>query len=118
MARAVINLLLNGIRHAIEQQVNLSLHQLPDRMELHVDDDAPRRTRGRPGTYFFALCTFGHQPYPQYGGIGLGLAIVKRIAIGHEGSVIVRTAPLEGASFILSWPLPPSVNPPCQIQTA
>jgi two-component system sensor histidine kinase SenX3 len=38
------------------------------------------------------------------GGVGLGLSIVDLIARGHRGSVIVRSAPGAGSTFVLRVP--------------
>jgi signal transduction histidine kinase len=41
------------------------------------------------------------------GGSGLGLSIVKHIAHVHQGSVSLRSAPGQGATFLLRLPLRP-----------
>jgi len=40
-------------------------------------------------------------------GTGLGLAVVRRIVEGHGGEIQVRSAPGEGTTFALRFPLPP-----------
>jgi signal transduction histidine kinase len=42
----------------------------------------------------------------QIAGLGLGLYIARQIAQAHQGRLEVRSAPGEGAEFILSLPLP------------
>jgi signal transduction histidine kinase len=42
----------------------------------------------------------------QVAGLGLGLYIARQIAQAHQGRLEVRSAPGEGAEFILSLPLP------------
>jgi signal transduction histidine kinase len=42
----------------------------------------------------------------QIAGLGLGLYIARQIAQAHQGRLEVRSAPGEGAEFILSVPLP------------
>ena len=42
----------------------------------------------------------------QIAGLGLGLFIARQIAQAHQGRLEVRSAPGEGAEFILSLPLP------------
>ena len=42
----------------------------------------------------------------QVAGMGLGLYIARQIAQAHQGRLEVRSAPGEGAEFILSLPLP------------
>jgi signal transduction histidine kinase len=42
----------------------------------------------------------------QIAGLGLGLYIARQIAQAHEGRLEVRSAPGDGAEFILSLPLP------------
>ena len=39
------------------------------------------------------------------GGTGLGLAIVKNVALGHGGTVSVRSAPGQGSTFVVQLPL-------------
>jgi signal transduction histidine kinase len=47
----------------------------------------------------------------QVAGLGLGLYIARQIAQAHQGRLEVRSAPGEGAEFILSLPLPASASP-------
>lgn len=47
----------------------------------------------------------------QVAGLGLGLYIARQIAQAHQGRLEVRSAPGEGAEFILSLPLPASGSP-------
>ena len=42
------------------------------------------------------------------GGTGLGLAIVKNVALGHSGTVSVRSAPGQGSTFVVELPLAPA----------
>jgi len=39
------------------------------------------------------------------GGTGLGLAIVKNVALGHGGTVSVRSTPGQGSTFVVQLPL-------------
>jgi signal transduction histidine kinase len=41
----------------------------------------------------------------EYEGTGIGLSICKRIVERHEGSIIAKSAPGQGASFIVTLPL-------------
>jgi two-component system OmpR family sensor kinase len=45
------------------------------------------------------------------GGSGLGLAIVKTVVEAHGGSVVVESAPGEGAAFVVRLPLQPTPAP-------
>ena len=47
----------------------------------------------------------------QVAGLGLGLYIARQIAQAHQGRLEVRSAPEEGAEFILSLPLPALAGP-------
>jgi signal transduction histidine kinase len=47
----------------------------------------------------------------QVAGLGLGLYIARQIAQAHQGRLEVRSAPNEGAEFILSLPLPAPADP-------
>jgi predicted ATPase/signal transduction histidine kinase len=41
----------------------------------------------------------------NYGGLGLGLFIARQIVEAHGGSIIARSAPAEGACFVVELPL-------------
>jgi len=40
----------------------------------------------------------------QYEGTGLGLAIVKKIVVRHGATIVARSTPGTGTTFVIDWP--------------
>lgn len=105
MERALLNLLQNAQRFALSQ-VAISMESKGGQFVITVDDDGPGIPMEERERVLQSFVRLANHSNAQNRGFGLGLAIVKRIAIWHNGSVIVTSAPLGGARFILSWPAP------------
>lgn len=102
MARAVINLLRNAIRHA-DRRVDVALFQDGDSYQIQVNDDGPGIPEESRQRVFEPFSRLDESRDRRTGGFGLGLAIVHRVAQWHGGRAEVLDAPQGGASFRLSW---------------
>lgn len=105
LQRAVTNLVSNAMRYATSRVlVTTQVHY--DRCIITVEDDGagiPEDFRERIFTPFLRL---DDSRTRSSGGYGLGLAIVRRIIYWHQGSARVECSKeLQGAAFILDWPL-------------
>lgn len=100
--RGLQNLIVNALNHC-KSEVHVSFQQTRGFNLLIVDDDGtgiPENERQRVFDSFVRLSNQAAKPK----GFGLGLAIVKRIATLHRGKVLVDSAPMGGARFIIEWP--------------
>jgi signal transduction histidine kinase len=110
MTRVLENLVGNAIKYGCPNAViTISANRLPSWLEISVNNrgniipaeeaalifDPHQRSR---------LARSGSQP-----GWGVGLAVVKAIVTAHGGTVRVESAPSEGTTFILRFPLAPQV---------
>ena len=100
--RVLMNLLVNA-RDAVEGDgtVALTVQRAPDGVEVVVSDDGrgmEEATRRQMFDPFFTTKPVGE-------GTGLGLAIVYGIVEAHGGRIEIDTAPGDGTSFSVVWPL-------------
>jgi PAS domain S-box-containing protein len=102
LRRLLLNLVLNA-RDAVAEsggRIDLRVERTAGRAVLEVADDGPGiapEVRERLFEPFFTLRRQGR-------GSGLGLAVVYGIATAHGGDIDVRSAPDEGARFIVRLP--------------
>lgn len=102
MARAVLNVVRNALRHA-KSRVRVCIEQQQDRTLIHVDDDgagipAPDRER-----LFEPFVRLDRSRDRESGGFGLGLAIVRQVARWHGGDATIGESPLGGARVTIAW---------------
>src|SRR5690606_29930089 len=102
LQQAILNILLNA-RDAMPEggHVRLALEALNGRGRLTIADDGPGmddETRMRIFEPFYTTKPVGS-------GSGLGMSITYGIVQGHNGEVIVETAPGKGSTFVLDLPL-------------
>lgn len=108
-ARALHNLLRNGVRFARSQmQLTLELTTDKKQFRLYVDDDGPGIPIEDRETVFQAFSRLDKSRDRQSGGHGLGLAITQRIVHAHHGTIRIEDSPLGGARFTLCWPITPT----------
>ena len=110
LRRAIRNLLENAVRYGGDPQhgpqVRAALQSHGGMAQILVDDQGPgvpADQRERIFEPFYRLPGASEHE----GGVGLGLSLVRSIARHHDGSVRCAEAPVRGARFILSLPLPP-----------
>lgn len=106
LQQVLLNLLLNAIDAVAAsppavRRVALVARPSQNGVSIEVADSGPgmdEATRSRVFQPFFTT---------KPGGMGLGLAISRSIVAAHGGTLAVRTAPGQGATFRLELPLQP-----------
>ncbi len=103
MARAVGNLIRNGLRFA-KSKVEVEINRDDKGYFVHVDDDGPGIAEAESEQLFVPFARLDESRARESGGLGLGLAIVRRIAERHGGTSTISKSPLGGARITISWP--------------
>jgi PAS domain S-box-containing protein len=103
LERLITNLLTNASKYGGGKQVDVGVEQEDGRARLYVQDRGIGISEVEQESIFKqysrAVCS------RRYDGVGLGLYIVQGIAEAHGGSVLVKSAPGQGARFIVELPL-------------
>jgi len=103
LARALSNLLRNGLQHA-EQEVHVILQMNDKGMELSVEDDGPGIPFDSHEKIFDPFTRVDQSRNRNSGGFGIGLAIVKQVAEWHNAEIAIETSVLGGAKFVMFFP--------------
>jgi len=103
LARALHNLLRNGLRYA-ERELCLAARLEADQVILEVRDDGPGIPPEQRQSVLEAFARLDTSRDRQSGGHGLGLAIARRILQRHGGDIRVSDNLPRGACFTLFWP--------------
>lgn len=106
LRQVVGNLLTNARQHTpAGTPVFVRVGAGSGRASLEVTDHGPGLTSEQAARVFERFYRADDSRARRHGGTGLGLAIVAAIAEAHGGSVTVRTATGEGATFRVELPL-------------
>jgi signal transduction histidine kinase len=112
LRQVFINLVENAVQALGEAGwVELTATELPDAVQLAVEDSGPGVSDTIRPRLFEPLMT------TKARGIGLGLPLVKRILERHGGSIVYAPA-TAGARFLLRLPLAPQGNSHATLFTA
>lgn len=104
LTRVFVNLLSNAVKYGPEgSTVRLSASATGGGVEIAVADEGPGFTAEEQAALFGAFSAF-ERPQAQTDGVGLGLAFVRTAVTRHGGQVVLRSAPGEGAVFVVSLP--------------
>ncbi len=99
----LVNVLSNAVRHSPERGiVTIEATKEDDRVHLAISDQGP----GIPAptrTHLFERFTPGSHAHH---GTGLGLSIAREFMQAMGGSIAYQPAPVEGATFILTFAAP------------
>ncbi len=106
MARALSNLISNGIRYA-KKTVLVSLELDGAHYHLNVEDDGCGIAEAQREKVFIPFTRLDDGRDRESGNHGLGLAIVRSIVARHGGEVRIEASSLGGAAFQISWPVFP-----------
>ncbi len=107
LSQILLNLLGNAIRFTPRGEVGLSVDALaPYGLCLTVRDTGPGLDEQQQRRLFRRFeQAEGARTASRYGGSGLGLAICQEFAVAMGGGIELRSAPGEGAAFIVRLPL-------------
>ncbi len=104
LVRVVVNLLGNALHFtAVGGTVHARLTELPDRLQLEVEDTGV----GIPAEALPWIFEPYRQAHGSRRGTGLGLAVVKGLVEAHGGTVAVRSEVAKGTCFTVTIPKAP-----------
>lgn len=104
LVRVVVNLLGNALHFtAAGGTVRARLAELPDRLELDIEDTGV----GIPADALPGIFEPYRQAHGSRKGTGLGLAVVKGLVEAHGGAVGVRSEVAKGSCFTVTIPKGP-----------
>ncbi|WP_309398372.1 hybrid sensor histidine kinase/response regulator [Cerasicoccus maritimus] len=107
LAQAVMNLCTNALQALSQQdrgELTIKLRNQNGQACIHVSDDGHGIDQQKLDRIFDPFYTTKH-----YGmGSGLGLAVVKSVIDAHKGTIHVKSAKGQGATFDIHMPLAPS----------
>ncbi|WP_404367847.1 ATP-binding protein [Corallococcus coralloides] len=105
MQQVLTNLVSNAIKYAPGTSLGVGLRKHGDRLILYVSDGGPGIPPEHQARVFERFERGG--PPRSVHGLGLGLFIARQIVEGHHGKLVLKSAPGQGAAFIIDLPLPP-----------
>ena len=104
LARAVDNLLSNGLRYA-KTVLQITVTKDDRQCFISIENDGERISLANRLEVFEPFVRLDESRTKNSEGSGLGLSIVQQIMQWHAGSVRVEDSELGGAKFILSLPV-------------
>ena len=102
MARAVHNIIRNGLRYA-RSEIKLQI-ECGELVTISISDDGPGIADKLLTRIFEPFSRLENSQDERSGGYGLGLAIAARILQRHQGTIKVANQHPQGACFTLQWP--------------
>ena len=112
--QVLYNLLSNAVKHSpTHASVSVSAHvlaldgspQAEEALEIQVSDQGAGIAPADQARLFEEFGRTAASVTARVEGTGLGLALVRRFVELHGGRIGVRSAPGQGATFVLVWPL-------------
>lgn len=102
----MINLTNNAIKFTQEGSVRLTCdYQDESHWVIEVADTGPGIPKQAQAYIFEPFRQVDGSITRKHGGTGLGLSIVRQIVAAMNGEVVVKSAPGQGATFIITLPL-------------
>lgn len=106
LQQVLLNLLTNAITYAPgAERIEVRLARDAGAVELSVTDTGPGIPVEALETIFERFAQVNPIERPGRAGLGLGLYIAREIVEAHGGTLAVRSAPGEGATFTVRLPL-------------
>jgi len=102
----LLNLAVNAIKFTDRGSVTIAIRLAgSSRLELEVSDTGPGIEAGLLAQAFETCAQLSHSSTRIHRGMGLGLAVVQRNVEALGAELIVRTALLQGSSFVVTIPI-------------
>jgi signal transduction histidine kinase len=102
----LLNLAVNAIKFTDRGSVTIAIRlRGSSQLELEVSDTGPGIEGGLLSQAFQTCAQLSHTSTRSHRGMGLGLAVVQRNVEALGAEIIVRTAILQGSSFIVTIPI-------------
>lgn len=106
LRQIVDNLLANVRAHTpAGSAVRVAVRRQDGSVEISVTDSGPGLTDEEAGQVFDRFYRADASRARASGGVGLGLSIVAAVARAHGGEASARSAPGEGATFVIDLPV-------------
>jgi two-component system, OmpR family, phosphate regulon sensor histidine kinase PhoR len=107
MEQVFENLLENAIRHAVAEEVVVTVkaQSLGAEIEIVFSDNGPGIPYDDQSHIFERFYRVHKDRSRMAGGTGLGLSIVKHIVLAHGGAIVVESVPGQGAAFKIRLPV-------------
>ncbi|MCB5185243.1 CHASE2 and HATPase_c domain-containing protein [Methylobacillus gramineus] len=103
--RAIANLLSNAIKFSPDQStISCMITCAHNDWHISVKDAGIGIDPALQPQLFQSFSRLHHQSHPEIEGTGLGLAFVHTVAIRHQGSASVESAPGQGSTFSITIP--------------
>ncbi len=107
LQQALLNFIGNAVQHSVSgQRVWVSARWEPARVVFAVRDEGPGITRADQARLFTAFGRAGTRKTAGERSTGLGLAIARQVVEAHGGQLWVESLPGQGATFLISIPIP------------
>ena len=102
----LLNLAVNAIKFTDHGSVTIAIRLSgSSQLELEVSDTGPGIEAGLLSQAFETCAQLSHTSTRSHRGMGLGLAVVQRNVEALGAEIIVRTALLQGSSFVVTIPI-------------
>ncbi|MBN2717254.1 MAG: hypothetical protein JXX14_15480 [Deltaproteobacteria bacterium] len=102
----VLNLLVNAYKYTGRlKKIELRLFDSDDKVILEVEDNGIGFPQTEEKRIFEPFYRVDSRLSGKSSGAGLGLAIVKHQVLLHKGSILVRSEPQKGTTFIVQLPV-------------
>jgi signal transduction histidine kinase len=102
----LLNLAVNAIKFTDRGSVTIAIRLAgSSQLELEVSDTGPGIDAGLVSQAFETCAQLSHTSTRSHRGMGLGLAVVQRNVEALGAEIIVRTALLQGSSFVVTIPI-------------
>lgn len=104
LARILGNLVANALKFSEATRITLRGKITPTGLAIAVEDNGCGIREDHHERIFDPFQQIEHADHRRQGGAGLGLAICRKLALAHEGRILVESAEGEGATFTLCLP--------------